>query len=167
MIWNGNGSLRSVTLTEGKAVYFEHDALRRRTAKIVLTANKRTIHRYLWDGNVLLQEWHYDLKDRPKQVVDELGEISYNREEPVENLITWLYEEGAFSTIGKIENGETYYIVNDYLGTPTQAFNEQGELIWKRELDIYGKVRKETQENSNFVPFRYQGQCFDSEVDLC
>jgi len=147
-------------------VYFEYDALGRRTAKIVLTDNKRTIHRYLWDGNVLLQEWHYDLKDRPKQVIDELGEISYDREEPIENLITWLYEEGTFTPIGKIENGETYYIVNDYLGTPTQAFNTEGELIWRRELDIYGKARYLKGEE-DFIPFRYQGQYYDKETQLC
>ena len=164
--WNANGSLKSVALPSGKAVYFEYDALGRRTAKIVLTDNKRTIHRYLWDGNVLLQEWHYDLKDRPKQVIDELGEISYDREEPVENLITWLYEEGTFTPIGKIENGETYYIVNDYLGTPTQAFNTEGALIWKRELDIYGKVRFLKGEE-DFIPFRYQGQYYDKETQLC
>ena len=164
--WNANGSLKSVALPSGKAVYFEYDALGRRTAKIVLTDNKRTIHRYLWDGNVLLQEWHYDLKDRPKQVIDELGEISYDRGEPVENLITWLYEEGSFSPIGKIENGETYYIVNDYLGTPTQAFNTEGELIWRRELDIYGKVRY-LEGEEEFIPFRYQGQYYDKETQLC
>jgi len=164
--WNANGSLKSVALPSGKAVYFEYDALGRRTAKIVLTDNKRTIHRYLWDGNVLLQEWHYDLKDRPKQVIDELGEISYDREEPIENLITWLYEEGTFTPIGKIENGETYYIVNDYLGTPTQAFNTEGELIWRRELDIYGKARYLKGEE-DFIPFRYQGQYYDKETQLC
>ena len=120
----------------------------------------------MWDGNVLLQEWYYDLKDRPKQVIDELGEISYDREEPVENLITWLYEEGTFSPIGKIESGETYYIVNDYLGTPTQAFNTEGELIWRRELDIYGKVRY-LEGEEEFIPFRYQGQYYDKETQLC
>ncbi|GIM57779.1 hypothetical protein CAPN006_21710 [Capnocytophaga canimorsus] len=52
------------------------------------------------------------------------------------------------------------------MGTPVQAFNEQGELVWERELDIYGRVRKE-KGISNFVPFRYQGQYYDSEIDLC
>ncbi|MFJ1430912.1 RHS repeat-associated core domain-containing protein [Capnocytophaga canimorsus] len=34
-------------------------------------------------------------------------------------------------------------------------------------MDIYGKARKQTKETPNFVPFRYQGQYYDSEVDLC
>ena len=95
-----------------------------------------------------------------------IREISYDREEPVENLIMWLYEEGSFSPIGKVENGETYYIVNDYLGTPTQAFNTEGELIWRRELDIYGKVRY-LEGEEEFIPFRYQGQYYDKETQLC
>ncbi|WP_429615584.1 RHS repeat-associated core domain-containing protein [Treponema pedis] len=38
--------------------------------------------------------------------------------------------------------------------------------MWERELDIYGKVRKETEENSNFVPFLFQGQYLDIETEL-
>ncbi|MFJ1328365.1 RHS repeat domain-containing protein [Capnocytophaga canimorsus] len=34
-------------------------------------------------------------------------------------------------------------------------------------MDIYGKVRKETKETPNFVPFRYQGQYYDEEINLC
>ncbi|MGF7109832.1 RHS repeat-associated protein [Treponema pedis] len=37
----------------------------------------------------------------------------------------------------------------------------------ERTLDIYGKVRKETEETANFVPFLFQGQYYDFEVDLC
>ncbi|WP_215905372.1 RHS repeat-associated core domain-containing protein [Treponema pedis] len=48
-----------------------------------------------------------------------------------------------------------------------QAIDTQGNKVWERTLDIYGKVRKETEENTNFVPFLFQGQYFDSETDLC
>lgn len=39
-------------------------------------------------------------------------------------------------------------------------------LIWKRELDIYGKVRFLKGEE-DFIPFRYQGQYYDKETKLC
>lgn len=39
-------------------------------------------------------------------------------------------------------------------------------LIWKRELDIYGKVRFLKGEE-DFIPFRYQGQYYDKETQLC
>nr|WP_276529324.1 RHS repeat-associated core domain-containing protein [Capnocytophaga canis] len=38
-------------------------------------------------------------------------------------------------------------------------------MVWTRELDIYGRVRKE-KGISNFVPFRYQGQYYDKETEL-
>ena len=39
-------------------------------------------------------------------------------------------------------------------------------LIWKRELDIYGKVHFLKGEE-DFIPFRYQGQYYDKETQLC
>ena len=38
-------------------------------------------------------------------------------------------------------------------------------LIWKRELDIYGKVRY-LEGEEDFIPFRYQGQYYDKETQL-
>lgn len=64
----------------------------------------------------------------------------------------------------KLTGKNSYSIVSDYLGTPMQTYDNKGNLVWERELDIYGCVRK---ENSNFVPFRFQGQYFDAEIDLC
>jgi RHS repeat-associated protein len=55
--------------------------------------------------------------------------------------------------------------VSDYLGTPTHAFDEQGALVWERELDCYGKVRKET-GIKGLVPHLYQGQYFDEDCSL-
>jgi RHS repeat-associated protein len=54
----------------------------------------------------------------------------------------------------------------DYLGTPTHAYDSKGALVWERELDIYGAVRKETGE-SGFIPQLYQGQYEDEETGLC
>ena len=56
----------------------------------------------------------------------------------------------------------------DYLGTPAEAYDDSGTLVWKRELDINGKVMPagkdrygRTMEDigeKNFIPFRFQGQ---------
>ncbi|GIM57752.1 hypothetical protein CAPN006_21440, partial [Capnocytophaga canimorsus] len=76
-------------------------------------------------------------------MVSPIGEVSFNKPEPINNLITWVYENRSFVPIGKLTENESFSIVSDYLGTPVQAFNAQGELVWERELDIYGRVRKE------------------------
>lgn len=64
----------------------------------------------------------------------------------------------------KIVGDRSYSIVTDYLGTPTHAFDSNGTKVWERELDIYGRVKN---GDGTFVPFRYQGQYFDEEIDLC
>ena len=50
---------------------------------------------FIYDANVLIHEWKYDLKDRPKLIVVE-DDLVYDKPEPIENLITWVYEGGSF-----------------------------------------------------------------------
>ncbi|NLI72582.1 MAG: RHS repeat-associated core domain-containing protein [Bacteroidales bacterium] len=56
--------------------------------------------------------------------------------------------------------------MTDYLGTPTQMFDEDGKNVWDAELDIYGIVRTFKGSSLNECPFRYQGQYEDSETGL-
>ena len=64
----------------------------------------------------------------------------------------------------------------DYLGTPAEAYDDSGTLVWKRELDIngnvmpagkdrYGRTMEDIREK-NFIPFRFQGQYEDEETGL-
>ncbi|WP_081411184.1 RHS repeat domain-containing protein [Tenacibaculum ovolyticum] len=43
------------------------------------------------------------------------------------------------------------------------SFDEKGNKVWERELDIYGNVRK---GDNHFIPFLYQGQYYDEETGL-
>jgi len=156
--WNANGMLGKVKRPDGKEISFEYDALGRRTSKI---GNKK-ITRYIWDANVILHEWSYDLQERPKTFVDDEGNVIAGKE-PLENIITWIYDETGHYPAAKIERGEKYSIINDYLGTPVQAYNDVGEKVWERELDIYGEIRK---GDNNFIPFLFQGQYYDAETEL-
>ncbi|WP_346882950.1 RHS repeat-associated core domain-containing protein [uncultured Algibacter sp.] len=132
-----------------------------------------TITRFVWDGNVPLHEWQYNVEDRPKLFVNEKGDIELDAEEPIptitsgksEKLTTWVFEHGSFAPQAKIVGDKTYSVICDYLGTPVQAFNDQGENVWECELDIYGKVRS-IEGSKTFIPFRYQGQYEDVETGL-
>jgi RHS repeat-associated protein len=159
--WNANGMLRSVKRPDSLVVAFEYDALGRRTAKIF----KDTITRFVWDENVLLHQWEYQVEDRPKQIVNDIGEILLDKEEPVENLVTWVYEEGSFVPSAKIINEEKFSIISDYIGRPVQAFSETGKLIWETDYDIYGGLRN-VKGDKCFVPFRQLGQYEDEESEL-
>ena len=58
-----------------------------------------------------------------------------------------------------------YSIISDYLDTLVEAYDEVRKRVWKRELDIYGRVRIE-QGEVGLVPFLYQGQYLDTETGL-
>ena len=68
---------------------------------------------------------------------------------------------------GKITNGKHYSIITDHLGTPIEAYNQEGELIWEREQDLYGNSRQGFAKENFRCPFKYQGQYYDPEIELC
>ena len=159
--WYGNGMLKSVRTPEGATIRFEYDALGRRTLK----ETHDTCHRYAWDGNMLLHEWSYDRREKPRTQQDELGRIRYDRQEPYTNLITWVYDGGSYTPVAKLTEEDSYTIVQDYLGTPIQALDSKGNVVWDCILDIYGDVL-ELRGKRDFIPFRFQGQYEDGETGL-
>ena len=137
--WQSDGMLARVVRPDGKEVSFAYDALGRRIRK----AYAGTTTHFVWDGNVPLHEW---------------------TEEAEESMVTWLFEQDTFVPAAKlVANGECFSIISDYLGTPLQAYDKQGNKVWEQELDIYGRQRKRP---SSFIPFKYQGQYEDAETGL-
>ena len=107
----------------------------------------------------------YPLSERPATVDDSEGRRTYLTPEPQTELTTWLFDEGTFVPSAKIVGERRYSIISDYLGTPVEAYDDVGKRVWKRELDIYGRVRIE-QGKVGLVPFLYQGQYLDTETGL-
>ena len=143
--WNAAGMLAKVTLPDKTAVTFTYDTLGRRTEK----RYKKTITKWVWDGNKPLHEWkEFDFKETTP-----------------DDLITWVFEEDSFAPAAKIRGDKKYSLVCDHLGTPTQGYNEEGNLIWERQLDSYGKI-KMLQGDEGFCNYLYQGQTLDAETRL-
>ena len=135
--WQSDGMLARVVRPDGKEVSFAYDALGRRIRKTYVGT---TTH-FVWDGNVPLHEWTEE-----------------------NDVVTWLFEQDTFVPAAKlVANGDCFSIVSDYLGTPMQAYDKNGEKVWEQELDIYGRQRKQP---SAFIPFKYQGQYEDAETGL-
>ena len=153
--------LAGVKTPDGKTVYFGYDALGRRVSKTV----DGSVRRFGWDGNVVLHEWDIEEAGRPKLITDGSGREEYEDTEKPENLVTWIYDGTSFTPVAKVTDGERYTIVHDYLGTPTQAYDSRGNLVWEMMLDVYGEV-KECHGDRMLVPFRYQGQYEDIETGL-
>ena len=159
--WQGNGMLRSVTRPDGKTVTFKYDALGRRIEKVF----DGRVYRYLWDGDVILHEWDYAEADRPNTVVTETGEVTLDRPELVENLITWVYDSDSYVPTAKIVDDKHYSIISDYIGRPVQAYDDNGNIVWQADYDIYGNLRN-LHGSRQFIPFRQLGQYEDEETGL-
>jgi RHS repeat-associated protein len=161
--WYANGMLKKVVRPDGKEVTFTYDALGRRISK----SFGGKITRWVWDGNVPLHEWTYNEEDIPKPVINEWGDMTYDKQEPFakDTVITWLYAADSIVPAAKIQNGNTYSIIADHLGTPQVMFDEKGNKVWEGVLDIYGRLRN-LHGNKSSLPFRYQGQYEDAETGL-
>ena len=159
--WQGNGMLRSVIRPDGKTVTFRYDALGRRIEKVF----DGRVYRYLWDGDVILHEWDYTEADRPNTIVTETGEVTLDRPEPVENLITWVYDSDSYVPTAKIVGDRHYSIISDYIGRPVQAYDDNGNIVWQADYDIYGNLRN-LHGSRQFIPFRQLGQYEDEEIGL-
>lgn len=155
--WSSNGMLKKVIRPDGRPVEFRYDALGRRTAKQYFG----TVTRWVWDGNVPIHEWSYKVTDM--QPDEEENTAS---KEPTEDITTWVFEAGTFVPTAKIQDGKQYSIVSDYLGTPIQMYDEQGDKTWDCTLDIYGKVLTFNGRSLNDCPFRFLGQYEDEETGL-
>lgn len=148
--------------TQSQEVEFTYDAFGRRVSKRTGDA----LHRFGWDGNVVLHEWDTDWNRMPRLVKDETGREEYDSTEKPENPVTWVYDGTSFTPVAKVTADDRYTIVHDYLGTPMQAYDGNGELVWEMMLDVYGRVMDESHGDRALVPFRYQGQYEDVETGL-
>ena len=156
--WNQNGSLAGVQRPDrhGHWVAFTYDALGRRLSK---SASEQS--NWLWNGNVTLHEW------TSGQRYEDKGRKPYE-----EDFKTWIFEESSFVPLALLQEGHTYSIMTDHLGTPTETYDEHGEEVWYRRLDMNGKIIKEechrrTSYYKNVtVPFLFQGQYYDYETEL-
>ena len=152
--WNADGSLAKVVRPDGEEVTFKYDALGRRLSKSFGT----TVTRWMWNGNIPLHQW----KQRR----------SYSREKNAwlmdgerRNNTLWLFEEESFVPTAMIKEGKAYSILTDHLGTPTEAYDTEGNEVWSRTLDMNGEVIEEN-GNIGMIPFLFQGQYYDRETGL-
>ena len=150
-----NGMMAKVIKPDNTEVTFKYDSLGRRIEK----RSDEKIMRFVWDGNTILHEYSENDSAELEKLVK-----SQNKSEIPGNLVTWVFNEG-FVPSAKITSEGHYSIISDYLGTPVEAYDEQGHKVWSAELDVYGRMKEFTGEK-DFIPFRYQGQYEDVEIGL-
>ncbi len=135
--WNGAGRLKEVVRPDGTRVELSYDALGRRVRK--RTADDET--QFVWDGDVVLHE----LSARS-------------------GVTTWYFEPDSFAPVAKAQGGRRYSVVTDHLGTPSELYDELGQIAWRMQLDAFGVGRPDVASTS--CPWRWPGQYEDVETGL-
>ncbi|MFC9539000.1 hypothetical protein ACFTQ7_03855 [Lysinibacillus sp. NPDC056959] len=115
----GNGMMAKVIRPDKTEVTFKYDSLGRRIEKC---SDEKTTS-FVWDGNTILHEYfsqnNSDVFENPVEYSSE------NKSEIPDNLVTWVFNDG-FVPSAKITNEGNYSIISDYLGTPVEAYDRQG-----------------------------------------
>ena len=137
--YDGEGMLRRVRLPDGTVCEYEYDAFARRTLKRV---KDDEIH-FCWDVNLLRFERH---------VGGAGGHIEF------------LFLPGTFVPLSLRVGETTYHCSFDQAGTPTEMWDEGGNMTWSMAPDVYGARRNEIGPGEN--PFHFLGQYVDRETGL-
>jgi RHS repeat-associated protein len=142
--WNGHGMLREVERPDGVRVAFDYDPFARRTAKRTLSAAGTVDQevQFVWDGHNVIHELDSD-----------------------RGLISWQWEPESFAPIAKEHAGRRWTIASDHLGTPTEMYDEVGQLAWKMQLDVFGVPRFDA-GTAEDCPWRWPGQYEDPSIAL-
>ncbi|RKH56655.1 DUF6531 domain-containing protein [Corallococcus llansteffanensis] len=144
--WNDAGLLAEVLRPDGRTVRFEYDAFARRTRKVLLqiapdgTTTVEADTRFVWDGNTMMHE------------------VS------PEASATWYWQPGTSTPVAKETAGRRWAIASDILGTPTEMYDEAGQLAWRLQLDTFGVGQPDVA--LQHCPWRWPGQYKDEETGL-
>ncbi|WP_301562864.1 RHS repeat domain-containing protein [Pseudoalteromonas sp. KG3] len=127
----------------GTLTHYDYDPLGRRIAK----HTEQGKIDYIWDNDQLIGEYQH-------------GEYTW-----------YINLPNQFHPVALIKQGEVYYYHLDQLNTPRFVTNNNAEVVWQNQADVYGyeELKAESElnkENSFTQPIRFQGQYLDEESGL-
>jgi RHS repeat-associated protein len=142
--WDGHGMLSEVERPDGARIQFAYDAFARRTTKRTIAATGATASEtmFVWDGHTVVHEIDRD-----------------------QGLVTWFWEPDTLTPIAKEHAGQRWAVVSDHLGTPTEMYDEAGQITWRMRLDVHGVPTIDAGSETD-CPWRWAGQYADPELSL-
>ena len=133
------GRLKQVQ-TPNHTIEYRHNALGNRVAKV---KDGVVVERYLWQDKTTLLA-----------VYDGDGNLKQRFEYTLGHAPT------SFT-----ENGSTYYLLTDHLGSPRVVTDSAGQVVKAVEYDAYGNVISDSNPTLN-LPFGFAGGLKDSDTGL-
>lgn len=142
--YDDRGMLRSIDRPDGQRIEYQYDALGRRTRKLRIGGDKRVDEevRYVWDGRRMLHE-----------------------RRGTDDLVSWYWSPHDTAPVAKRRGDRLWSIAGDHMGNPTEMYDEDGQLVWQAQLDIYGQVDMRLGAAED-CPWRWPGQYEDTDGEL-
>ncbi|CAN94274.1 conserved exported carbohydrate-binding protein,Rhs family [Sorangium cellulosum So ce56] len=149
-LWDCRNQLREVKLPSGVRVLFKYDAFGRRVRKTIVTPDAdptkaphvRRVD-FLWDYNELAAE--------------------IDSERGARSIVT---ARGTFLPMLQIEKGESYAVVPDAMGVPKELVSGRGQVAWRADHTLWGRVLAEESPAGVRAPFSLLGHYVDEETGL-
>jgi len=139
--YEAGGTLRRVTLPDGRELRYVTDALGRRTGKMV--------------NGALTQGWLWQDALRPAAELDANGAV----------MSVFVYDLGSGAPAYMVKGGARYRIVTDAVGSVRVVVNAAtGEAAQRMDYDAFGRVTADT--NPGFQPFGFAGGLYDVDSGL-
>ncbi|MFP3988265.1 DUF6531 domain-containing protein [Streptomyces sp. E11-3] len=158
--WDAEDRLTAVVTPYGTRWRYTYDPLGRRTAKLRLADDGETVVErtdFTWDGTTLCEQ------------TTTAPELST----PV--TLTWDHQ--GLHPIAQTErltpanapqteiDTRFFAIVTDLVGTPTELFDESGDIAWHTRTTLWGTTTWSS-TSTTYTPLRFPGQYFDPETGL-
>jgi RHS repeat-associated protein len=158
-VWDAEDRLVAVTTPSGEVWRYTYDALGRRIAKTLLTADGAELETiwFTWDGPVLAEETRH-----------RGGRVT---------TLTWDYEPRSASPAAQTRRSwatdatqaaidtEFHAIVTDLVGTPQELVTPDGLIAWRSAQTLWGGVAPAPGSTAE-CPLRQPGQYHDAETGL-
>jgi RHS repeat-associated protein len=138
--YSTTGELLNVVLPDGTAINYLHDALGRRTAKLI---NDVVVEKYLWTGLTTLLAV-YDGNDNLVQ-----------RFEYADDRVPY----------AMTSSGSTYYMAYDQVGTLRTISDSSGIVVKQIDYDSFGNIINDTNPGL-VIPFGFAGGLHDRDAGL-
>jgi RHS repeat-associated protein len=150
-----SGELGSVALTDpanstnNRMVEYVYDAAGRRIARTLKNANGTVIsvQKYLWAGMTTLL-------------------AVYDGTSGTDQLVARFEYAGGRMPLKMVQNGTTYYLAYDQIGSLRAVFDTSGNLVHEIQYDSFGNVQPGTLTSSLVVPFGFAGGLSDTDTGL-
>ncbi|UDM04805.1 DUF6531 domain-containing protein [Streptomyces longhuiensis] len=158
--WNADDQLSAVTTPEGTRWQYTYDGLGRRTTKLRMAADGRTVTErttFTWDGATLCEQTVHS-SGSPELITltwDHDGRV------PIAQTETKSLAAAPQDAIDQ----RFFAIVTDQIGTPTELVDEAGIIAWRNRATLWGATTWNKGATA-YTPLRFPGQYYDPETGL-